>query len=131
MEPKGMTNLPQFSQKIQARQLVRHTLGRFSLRKRNLTTQLCEYGNSRSSFVAAKTETAMSRQEADLIAVLIFTYDSTPLLIHSGGTAVRDGSLGRVPHLKLFVAKQLQIIQHFRAEGSTCTRWKRSLSEAF
>ena len=29
-----------------------------------------------------KTETAMSRQEADLIAVLIFTYDSTRLLIH-------------------------------------------------
>ena len=76
--------------------------------------------------MAAKTETAMSRQEADLIAVLIFTYDSTPLLIHSGGTAVRDESLGRVPHLNLLVAEQIQIIQHFRAEGSTFTRWKRT-----
>ena len=33
-------------------------------------------------FAFSKTETAMSRQEADLIAVLIFTYDSTRLLIH-------------------------------------------------
>ena len=69
-----------------------------------------------------KTETAMSRQEADLIAVLIFTYDSTRLLIHSGGTAVRDESLGRVPHSNLFVAEQIQIIQQFWAEGSTLTR---------
>ena len=67
----------------------------------------------------------MSRQEADLIAVLIFTYDSTRLLIHSGGTAVRDESLGRVPHSNLFVAEQIQIIQQFWAEGSTLTRWKR------
>jgi hypothetical protein len=71
-----------------------------------------------------KTETAMSRRKADLIAVLIFTYDSTPLLIHSGGTAVRDESLGRVPH-HLFVAEQIQIIQHFRAEGSTFAHVKR------
>lgn len=69
-----------------------------------------------------KTETAMSRQEADLIAVLIFTYDSTRLLILSGGTAVWDESLGRVPHYHLFVAEQIQIIQQFWAEGSTFTR---------
>ena len=64
----------------------------------------------------------MRRWEADLIAVLIFTYDSTRLLIHSGGTAVRDESLGRVPHVNLFVAEPIQIPQHFWAEGSTFTR---------
>jgi hypothetical protein len=48
----------------------------------------------------------MSRQEADVIAVLIITCDSTRLLIHSGETAVRDESLGRVPHVNLFVAEQ-------------------------
>ena len=64
----------------------------------------------------------MRRCEADLIAVLIFTYDSTRLLIHSGGTAVRDESLGRVPHVNLFVAEPIQIPQHFWAEGSTFTR---------
>lgn len=49
----------------------------------------------------------MSRQEADIIAVLIFVCDSTRLLIHSGETAVRDESLGRVPHVNLFVAEQI------------------------
>ena len=39
-----------------------------------------------------------------------------------GGTAVRDESLGRVPHSNLFVAEQIQIIQQFWAEGSTLTR---------
>jgi hypothetical protein len=75
-----------------------------------------------TALLSIKTETAMSRQEADLIAVLIFTYDSTRLLIHSGGTAVRDKSLGRVPHENLLVAEQIQIIQQFWAEGSTLTR---------
>jgi len=74
---------------------------------------------------AVETETAMSRQEADLIAVLICTCDSTRLLIHSGGTAVRDESLGRVPHVNLLVAEQILILQHFWAEGSTLTRWAR------
>ena len=67
------------------------------------------------------TETAMSRQEGRPIAVLIFTCDSTRLLIHSGGTAVRDESRGRVPHLNLLVAEQIQYLQHFWAEGSTLT----------
>ena len=39
-----------------------------------------------------------------------------------GGTAVRDVSLGRVPHSNLFFAEQIQIIQQFWAEGSTFTR---------
>lgn len=85
----------------------------------------CRECESPRDMACTKTETAMSRQEADLIAVLIFTYDSTRLLIHSGGTAVWDESLGRVPHSNLFVAEQIQIIQQFWAEGSTLTRWKR------
>lgn len=40
----------------------------------------------------------MSRQEADLIAVLILLTIPPLLLIRSGGTAFWDESLLRVPH---------------------------------
>jgi len=48
----------------------------------------------------------MSRREADLIAVLIFTTIPPLVLIRSGGTAFWDKSRLRVPHSSPLVAER-------------------------
>ena len=49
----------------------------------------------------------MSRHEADLIAVLIFTYDSTPFADPFWWNRILwDESRLRVPHTRLLVAEQ-------------------------